>query len=38
MQLIDLGRYPLDLPDSPPAYARVLADIQGDLAQDAVPC
>lgn len=33
MQLIDLGRYPLDLPDSP-AYARVLEDVQGDLQQD----
>ena len=33
MQLIDLGKYPLDLPDSP-AYARMLADVQGDLAQD----
>ena len=33
MQLIDLGRYPLDLPDSP-AFARVIEDVRGDLAQD----
>ncbi|WP_421703605.1 HalD/BesD family halogenase [Aliiroseovarius sp.] len=33
MQLIDLGKYPIDLPESP-AYARMLSDVQGDLAQD----
>ncbi|WP_300518731.1 hypothetical protein [Aliiroseovarius sp.] len=33
MQLIDLAKYPLDLPDSP-AFAHMLSDVQGDLAHD----